>query len=284
MDSHDVQRDIGYERRKAAYKREYIKKKKRKRMIHNAIVIAIRLVAAAILLVICIKVIDALLPSVTQTSKKQETNKIAADQETDKEKEQETQTEALEAKSDIDPLLLVNNKNKLSEDVTPKLIEVYHGIFLDKCAADPLANMIEAANKAGYDVYAASGYHTKERQQVLYDAKVNEYISEGNSKKEAELMAKKEVALPEHSEYLTGLAVDILSADETQEDSQFGDTDAASWLKEHCGEYGFILRYPEEKEEITEMNYSASHYRYVGKEAAQQIMKQGIALEEYKTK
>ncbi|MDO5519844.1 MAG: M15 family metallopeptidase [bacterium] len=284
MDSRDVQHDIGYERRKAAYRREYMKKKKRKRMIHNAIVIAIRLFAAAIVLFVCIKVIDAFIPSVSQTSKKQETNKTAADQETSETKEPEKQVEALEAKSDIDPLILVNNKKKLSDDVTPKLVEVYHGIFMDKSVAEPLTMMIDAAKNAGYDVYASSGYHTKERQQVLYDAKVNEYIADGNSKKDAEKLAKKEVSLPDNSEYLTGLAVDILSADETQDDDQFSDSKAASWLKEHCKDYGFILRYPEEKEEVTGMKYSASHYRYVGKEAAEKIMKQGIALEEYKTK
>ena len=92
---------------------------------------------------------------------------------------------------------------------------------------------------------------------------------------------KKSVAVPGTSEHATGLAVDIISSEYEELDDRQGNTDEQKWLMEHCWEYGFILRYPEEKADITGIIYEPWHYRYVGEETAKEITEQGITLEEY---
>ena len=91
----------------------------------------------------------------------------------------------------------------------------------------------------------------------------------------------KSVQLPGHSEHATGLAIDIVSATHSDLDESQAETEESKWLAEHCAEYGFILRYPPEKYEITGIIYEPWHYRYVGTEIAQEIMSEGITLEEY---
>ena len=89
------------------------------------------------------------------------------------------------------------------------------------------------------------------------------------------------VAYPGTSEHQLGLAVDIVAKDYQQLDDKQANTEEAKWLKEHCAEYGFILRYPLDKTEETGIIFEPWHYRYVGKEAAKEIMEQGICLEKY---
>ena len=100
--------------------------------------------------------------------------------------------------------------------------------------------------------------------------KVNQYIAEGMTKKEAEAETGKSTAIPGHSEHQTGLAVDLNGSDETY-----------AWLAEHCWDYGFILRYPEGKTEITGIIYEPWHFRYVGTELALELKEQGVTMEEY---
>lgn len=107
--------------------------------------------------------------------------------------------------------------------------------------------------------------------------KIDAYISEGYSKKEAKKLAEEYVATPGTSEHELGLAVDI-NADENSSSS---DEDVYNFLAENSYKYGFILRYPPDKEDITGINYEPWHYRYVGKEAALIIFNEQITLEEY---
>mgnify|MGYP001045035753 CR=1 FL=1 len=93
--------------------------------------------------------------------------------------------------------------------------------------------------------------------------------------------SKKSVAVPGTSEHATGLAVDIISGQYTGLDDKQGDTAEQEWLMAHCQEYGFILRFPKDKSNVTGIVYEPWHYRYVGKEAAKKITEQGITLEEY---
>ena len=83
------------------------------------------------------------------------------------------------------------------------------------------------------------------------------------------------------SEHATGLAVDIVAKDYQHLDEQQGRTEEIIWLQEHCSQYGFILRYPKDKEDITKVSYESWHFRYVGEKAAKEIMSQGLTLEEY---
>ena len=89
------------------------------------------------------------------------------------------------------------------------------------------------------------------------------------------------VTVPGASEHQVGLAVDIISDKYSALNEGFGETDAGIWLKEHSADYGFILRYPKGKEEITGIQYEPWHFRYVGKDAALIIMQQDITLEEF---
>ena len=106
-------------------------------------------------------------------------------------------------------------------------------------------------------------------------------LAEGNDQQAAEDEAATVVARPGCSEHNTGLAVDVECADFADLDEGFRDTFAYEWLMEHCAEYGFILRFPQDKEDITGVIYEPWHYRYVGVEAATEIMSRGLCLEEY---
>ena len=112
---------------------------------------------------------------------------------------------------------------------------------------------------------------TQEEQKKIMDDKIAEFRREGNSKSEAEELAKKQVAKPGYSEHQIGLAVDINGAT----------YDLYFWLQENCYKYGFIFRYPGDKTDITGITEEVWHYRYVGVEAATEIHERGICLEEY---
>ena len=89
------------------------------------------------------------------------------------------------------------------------------------------------------------------------------------------------IAVPGTSEHHTGLAADIVTPTHQTLDPQFADTAAGKWLLEHAADYGFILRYPEDKQETTKIIYESWHYRYVGEEHAKAIKESGLCLEEY---
>lgn len=125
-------------------------------------------------------------------------------------------------------------------------------------------------------MFVADGFRTWETQQRLLDEKIDFYKNEGYSLEEAEEKAKQWVALPGTSEHQLGLAVDI-NADTSKSTRD----EVYVWLGENAYKFGFINRYPEDKTEITGTIYEPWHYRYVGKEAAQEIYSQGICLEEY---
>lgn len=126
-----------------------------------------------------------------------------------------------------------------------------------------------------------SSYRTIQKQERLYKNKVNEYISQGYSQKQAEKEAGKWVAVPGTSEHHTGLAVDIVATDYQLLDENQENTPEQQWLMNNAYKYGFILRYPNGKSHITGIYYEPWHYRYVGKEVAKEIHEQGICLEEY---
>ena len=134
--------------------------------------------------------------------------------------------------------------------------------------------MLAAAKQQGFDLVAFSGYRSFEYQTTLYD----NYV-----KRDGQAAADRYSARPGYSEHQTGLAFDI--GERGKEDvwltEEFGETPAGQWLFTHAQEYGFILRFPQNKEEITGYMYESWHYRYVGKEVAKEITKKNITLEEY---
>ena len=108
-----------------------------------------------------------------------------------------------------------------------------------------------------------------------------DWITQGYTPLDAYDETKKSVAVPGTSEHATGLALDITSADYAQLDDAQANTAEAKWFAENCWKYGFILRYPPEKSDVTGIIYEPWHYRYVGKDAAKEITESGMTLEEY---
>ena len=168
-------------------------------------------------------------------------------------------------------LIIVNKYNKLPEGYSPKLesLSGYGNGYMEPTAAAAFRKMVEAGREAGVSLRSLSPYRSHSLQTWQYQFWVDAHGQE---------MADRESARPGSSEHETGLAVDINTA---VEESHFERTKEYAWLVEHCWEYGFILRYLPEKEYITGYVYEPWHYRYVGVEHAEKIMKLGITYEEY---
>ncbi len=174
-------------------------------------------------------------------------------------------------------LLLVNSSNAIPDGYAPtELTELSNGQSVDKRIYPSLQSMFDDARAQGVYPVVSSGYRTAKQQQSEMDDKIQEYIDDGKSEDEARTLAVTYVAQVGYSEHEAGLAIDIVAkANKSDDDTVW------AWMKEHCAEYGFILRYPEGKEGVTGMSYEPWHFRYVGVEAAQKIMGAGITLEEY---
>ena len=149
-----------------------------------------------------------------------------------------------------------------------------------RCAAD-LEDMLRACRTAGHSPLIVSSYRAWSQQEEMYEEKVGELMSQGLDRETAEADAKSHAAAPGYSEHQLGLAVDIVDEEYSLLDEKQGDTATQQWLMENCWQYGFILRYPEGKREITGVEYQPWHYRYVGLSAAEQIHELSITLEEY---
>lgn len=173
-------------------------------------------------------------------------------------------------------LIIVNRWNELPEDYSVELTELSNGQKVDSRIYPYLQEMFDAARAEGVYPVVREGYRTEEEQQEILDDKIQTYINQGYSQSRAERTAKEWVALPGTSEHQLGIAVDI-NADK----SKCSNEEVYAWLAENAYKYGFILRYPLGKQEITGTSYEPWHYRYVGEEAALEIYEQGICLEEY---
>lgn len=184
-------------------------------------------------------------------------------------------------------MFLVNKQNPLPDDYD-SIIEtelVYDGDkkgYIDKRAAKYAKDMFAAALEDGIDLWVVSSYRTIQYQQDNFDRSVQQRIDNGMTKEEALADTKREVAMPGESEHNAGLAMDIMSVEYTSmDDAGFENTKAFEWLDKHAAEYGFILRYPKDKESITDIIYEPWHYRFVGIYYANEIKKKGLCLEEY---
>ena len=173
-------------------------------------------------------------------------------------------------------LIIVNRWNELPEDYSVELTELSNGQKVESRIYPYLQEMFDAARAEGVYPVVREGYRTEEEQQEILDDKIQTYINQGYSRSRAERTAKEWVALPGTSEHQLGIAVDI-NADKSKSSNE----EVYAWLAENAYKYGFILRYPLGKQEITGTSYEPWHYRYVGEEAALEICEQGICLEEY---
>lgn len=179
-------------------------------------------------------------------------------------------------------LLLVNPWTPLPEDFVPgELVPVQNDQAVDARAYPDLQNMLGDMSQAGLSPLICSSYRSQERQQELYDNKVQRVMDEGASLEAAQAEAARWVARPGTSEHQTGLAVDIVSLSNQMLDETQESTPEFQWLAENAWKYGFILRYPNDKSEKTGIAYEPWHFRFVGKEAAEEMHDLGLCLEEY---
>lgn len=180
-------------------------------------------------------------------------------------------------------LMLVNKDNPLPEDYEP----VLHWLNNGSCAVaeemyGPLKEMLTDGTEEGLEFVVASGYRDRAYQQKLLEEDIQAAMeSEGLTWDEAYAKETRETMPAGYSEHGTGLAADIVALDYQVLDEAQESTPENQWLRENCSRYGFILRYPEGTEDITGIDYEAWHFRYVGKEAAEEITRRGITLEEF---
>ena len=178
-------------------------------------------------------------------------------------------------------LRLVNSTYVLANTFAPEVVAVRDNQYFDARAADALEKMLKAAEKAGYSVCIRNAYRPFATQAYLFNGKASQ-IQWGTDMTlmEAETRARKIVAYPGTSEHQLGLCADIMdNADTTMNAEEVEDLPVLLWLKQHCAEYGFVLRYPKDKQEITGW-YEPWHFRYVGEEAASYMTRNNICLEE----
>ncbi|MBQ9833977.1 MAG: D-alanyl-D-alanine carboxypeptidase family protein [Bacilli bacterium] len=158
----------------------------------------------------------------------------------------------------VNGILVVNKKYAIPKDFKSPDADI---------AAGALKQLQAAALVDGFNIELLSGYRSYNRQKTIYEGKV---ASRGYDSSD------RYSARPGHSEHQTGLAFDVGSITYT-----YGETASGQWLNANCAKYGFIIRYPEDKEDITGYGYEPWHIRYVGVEVATEIMEKGLTLEEY---
>ena len=185
-----------------------------------------------------------------------------------------------------DPLMvLVNHTNKMPDDYTFDTKECGSATAVNKTlqtvACDAFLEMQKAAATDGVTVWMQSGYRSVKYQTSLYERKTKYYLDKGYDNATAREKAAAVVNPPGYSEHNCGLAADLNSPEHTGLDEGFEKTAAFRWLCEHAGDYGFILRYPKDAEDKTEIIYEPWHWRYVGVENAAKINASGLCFEDY---
>ena len=149
-------------------------------------------------------------------------------------------------------LLLANAENPLPQDWSIQTEEVQNGYEMDKRAAPAMREMIQAAKEDGVEPDALPGVPARlKNSSSLFDRSQQAYMAQGMSEEEAYAKTATETASPGTSEHQTGLAADIVTPTYQMLDAGFADTPAGQWLSEHAAEYGFVLRYPQDKQEVT---------------------------------
>lgn len=173
-----------------------------------------------------------------------------------------------------DTLILVNKYHYLTEDFVPDVNDIsimyaYDDNSLQEIALSAYIKMWKAASKDNVTLIASSSYRTYDEQKKLWEtrAAINEKEADSST------------ARAGFSEHQTGLTIDILTYNVTL--GEFENTDAFKWLSSNAYKYGFILRYPKDKSDITGYEYESWHYRYVGVDVATQIFEEDITFDEY---
>lgn len=179
-------------------------------------------------------------------------------------------------------LVLVNKDHALPEDYYLERRTICQGrLEAADVLYDDLVEMLADAKKEGHQFYIASAYRSAVHQQQLLDNDIKKWMKTGKSYISALEETHRQVMPAGYSEHETGLALDFLSSENSNLDVTQEICPGNQWLRAHCMEYGFILRYPKGKEEITGIDYEPWHLRYVGREAARYLAKNHLTLEEF---
>lgn len=174
-------------------------------------------------------------------------------------------------------LRLANYDNILPEDFEVELADIDETKQFDARAIKYLNKMMNDIRMDGIsNIWVQSAYRSIERQKELYDNSVQKYLKQGKTQEEAEKLTDDYINKPGSSDHNLGLAVDFNNVD-----NNFEDLDAFKWLKKNAENYGFVLRYPKHKEDITKISYESWHWRYVGEEHAKKMNDLDMCLEEY---
>lgn len=174
-------------------------------------------------------------------------------------------------------LVLVNYENALPKDFEPELSSIDKTREFDSRAIEYLMQMLQDMKAQGYkNIWPQSTYRSVARQEEIFNKKVKSYMSMGKTKEEAEILTLQKINKPGTSEHNLGLAVDFNNVDYNFEKSK-----EYKWLMENAENYGFILRYPRDKKDITKVDCEPWHWRYVGEEHAKKMNELKMCLEEY---
>ena len=178
-------------------------------------------------------------------------------------------------------VILVNPWNYLPENYAVTLIPITNTHMIAAIAYEDYIDMMADCAAAGLDPAVCSAYRTYEYQENLYQNRIDRYIRAGYNEEEATELAGQSVAIPGTSEHQLGFALDIVDENYGRLDEKQAKMPTQKWLMENSWRYGWILRYPDGKSEITGIVFEPWHYRYVGKTIAKEIYESGLCLEEY---
>ncbi|MCR4832874.1 MAG: M15 family metallopeptidase [Butyrivibrio sp.] len=178
-------------------------------------------------------------------------------------------------------LILVNKQHPIPEDYEFPLGDLNSNMHCDQRIISSLYDMFKAASADGVNLIICSPYRNRSRQEMLFSNKIDYYMESGFSYMDSYNLSSQAVTIPGSSEHQIGLAIDIVSDSYSALDERFGETLAGKWLAQNSYKYGFIVRYPAGKEDITSIEYEPWHFRYVGVDAATVIHEENICLEEF---
>lgn len=245
--------------------------KKRKRGRNRQIKKVIQLLIPIVILIVIINVCKS-------RSNKENKDKIIEVSEKSEPNESElTNKEPIEPRELEWNLTLVNSVNKIPENYNLELEKIDKYREFDSRAIKYLKDMLNAIRKDGItNIWVQSSYRSIKDQEAVYNKKVKEYMNQDKTKEEAQKLTEKVINKPGYSEHNLGLAVDF-----NYVETKFEETKVFKWLTENAEEYGFVLRYPVEKKDITKVDYEPWHWRYVGKEDAKKMNELDMCLEEY---
>lgn len=177
-------------------------------------------------------------------------------------------------------LWLVNRENPLCENFQPADLVTFHGVRLRAPARDAFSEMLAAMEAEGIrGLHLQSAYRSYSYQREIFEKKIRKLVANGNTRSVAAAIAAQSIQPPGASEHQLGLALDVsINGRLSQE---FAETDAGHWLAENCHKFGFIIRYPQEKTDVTDIIFEPWHLRYVGIPHAQIMRENAKTLEEY---